>query len=151
MTAASLRAASAGSLRRAGVPRVLVDLLAYGLVSVLALGCDYGLLLGLVACGLHYLAASALSFSAGMAVSYALSIRFVFAPRRAVSREAEAAGFFAVGVVGLVLTQMLLYGFVAWVGLNVGLAKVPTTAIVFAFNFLCRRGLVFTGGRADAP
>ncbi len=83
-----------------------------------------------------------------MAVSYALSIRFVFARRRAVSREAEAAGFFAVGLVGLMLTQLLLYGFVSWLGLRVGLAKVPTTAIVFAFNFICRRGLVFTGARA---
>jgi putative flippase GtrA len=129
------------------IARFLSDLVAYGLVSVVALACDYGLLLGLVACKVNYLLASLTSFSIGMGVAYALSIRFVFSDRRAVSREAEAGGFFAVGLVGLALTQGLLYLFVSHVGLSVALAKIPTTGIVFVFNFLCRRGLVFRGTR----
>ena len=76
-----------------------------------------------------------------MIVAYGLSIRFVFQTRRATSRETEAAGFFAVGLAGLLLTQLLLYLFVSRVGMPVALSKIPTTGIVFAFNFLCRRGL----------
>ena len=129
------------------VGRLARDFVAYGLVSVVALAFDYGLLLILVSCGLYYLAASTISFSIGMAVAYALSIRFVFAKRRALSREAEAAGFFAVGFVGLVLTQALLYALVAHGGMSVAAAKIPTTGLVFLFNFLCRRGMVFTGSR----
>lgn len=145
---------SFAALRETGAPdqgrlvRFVRDLVGYGLVSAVALACDYGLLIGLTAGGLHYLMASFVSFSVGMAVAYALCVRFVFSTRRAVSREVEAAGFFAVGVAGLALTQVLLYLLVSKAGLGVALAKIPTTGIVFLFNFLCRRGLVFVGRRA---
>ena len=145
MTPLALRAAGSARLAAAGVPRILVDLTGYGLVSAAALACDWGLLIGLAAAGLPYLAASTISFSVGMAVAYALSIRFVFPTRRAVSREAEAGGFFAVGVVGLALTQALLFVLVSKLGIAVALAKAPTAVAVFLFNFLCRRGLVFAG------
>ena len=148
MTAASLHDAGRLHIGRYRLPRVLADLLGYGLVSVAALACDCGLLAALTAAGLHYLLAATASFAAGAVVAYALSIRFVFARRRALTREAEAAGFFAVGLLGLLLTQALLYVLVSRLGLGVGAAKVPTTAVVFAFNFLCRRGLVFAGAGA---
>ncbi|WP_246725494.1 GtrA family protein [Beijerinckia sp. L45] len=125
----------------------VIDLVRYGLVSVAALLCDYGLLLVLVAGGLHYLVAAAISFSAGMGVAYALSVRFVFPDRRDRSRLREAAGFFAVGFAGLLLTQLLLIVFVSGLSLDVAIAKIPTTGCVFIFNFLARRGLVFTGLR----
>lgn len=153
MTPLALRGAGSARLAALGVPRVLVDLAGYGLVSVVALACDWGLLVGLSALGLPYLAASTISFTVGMAVAYALSIRFVFPTRRAVSREAEAGGFFAVGFfavgfVGLVITQLLLFVLVSKLGLAVALAKAPTTAVVFLFNFGCRRGLVFARSAA---
>lgn len=125
----------------------IVDLVRYGLVSVAALACDYGLLLALTAGGLHYLAAAAVSFSVGIGVAYALSVRFVFADRRDTSRVREAVGFFAVGLAGLLLTQLLLFLFVSGLSIDVAIAKIPTTACVFVFNFLARRGLVFTGLR----
>ena len=143
MTLAELRRTSANVVIGGRAGRFLADLVAYGVVSLAALACDYGLLVGLVACGLHYLVASFLSFSAGMVVAYALCVRFVYASRRAGSRETEATGFFAVGLAGLALTQALLYLFVSCGGLPVALAKIPTTGVVFFFNFLCRRSLVF--------
>ena len=124
MTFLALRAAGQAT---AGFPRVLVDLTGYGLVSVVALACD------------------AIAFTVGMAVAYALSIRFVFPSRRALTREAEAGGFFAVGMLGLVLTQVLLFLLVSKLGMPVALAKAPTAVVVFLFNFVCRRGLVFAG------
>ena len=150
MTFADLAEISSGHkvlarLARTRVGRLLLDLVGYGLVSVVALACDYGLLLALVRAGVHYLVASTISFSIGMALAYALSVKFVFAARRGLSREMEAAGFFAVGLVGLLMTQGLLYVFVTQAGLAVAVAKVPTTGIVFLFNFLCRRGMVFVG------
>ena len=128
--------------------RLFVDLVAYGLVSVAALACDYGLLLLLVHAGMYYLAASTISFSMGMVLAYALSVRFVFRTRRGASRRAEVLGFFAVGLLGLLLTQAMLYLFVSRLGFEVALAKVPTTGVVFLFNFFGRRGLVFARGSA---
>ena len=141
----SLRAAGSARHAATGIPRVVVDLAGYGLVSVVALACDWGLLVGLAAAGLPYLAASTISFAVGMAVAYALSIRFVFPTRRALTREAEAGGFFAVGMLGLVLTQVLLFLLVSKLGMPVALAKAPTAIVVFLFNFVCRRRLVFAG------
>lgn len=143
MTFSDLRQAGSVALAERSVGRFVLDLIGYGLVSVAALACDYGLLVGFVAAGMHYLLASFLSFSCGMLVAYVLCVRLVFATRRAASREMEATGFFAVGLAGLVVTQLLLLVFVSRVGLTVALAKIPTTGIVFLFNFLCRRGLVF--------
>jgi GtrA-like protein. len=127
--------------------RFLIDLFAYGAASAAALACDYGLLVWLVAWHVHYLLASLVSFSVGMGVAYLLCVRFVFAARRTTSPKAEAAGFVAVGITGLALTQILLYLLVGRLALPVALAKIPTTGIVFLFNFLCRRSLVFVGRR----
>jgi putative flippase GtrA len=130
------------------VPRFMIDLAAYALVSAVALCCDYGLLLVLAEYGIYYLAAQAVSFTVGMLVAYGLSARFVFPGRRAASRSREAIGFFAVGFAGLVLTQLLLALFVSGMGLGLALAKIPTAGCVFLFNFLSRRGMVFVGTRA---
>lgn len=143
---------SAGGMSKLPIKRIIQfvrDAVAYGLTSVVALVVDYVILLSLVALGVHYLIASTLSFSIGMCVSYVLTTRYVFSDRRAVSREAEAAGFFVVGIAGLVLTQILLYLFVSKAGLAVAVAKMPTTILVFFFNFLCRRNLVFAGSKEE--
>ncbi len=145
MTIATLHAAGAPCLAGTGSVRVLADLVGYGLVSVLALACDGGLLLLFVALGVNDLLAATASFSAGMLLACTLNVRFVFADRCGISRKAEVFGFFAVGIAGLVATQLLLSLFVAKVGLGVAVAKIPTTGMVFLFNFLCRRHLVFTG------
>ena len=86
MTPRASRDARRARLAAFDVAGVVVDFGGYGLVSVVALACDWGLLVGLSAFCLPYLVASTISFTVGMAVAYALSIRFVFPTRRAVSR-----------------------------------------------------------------
>ncbi len=128
-----------------GLPAIvsfLNDLVRYGGVSAAALACDAGLLVVLASAGLPYLAASAIGFCIGMAVAYGLSARFVFADRRG-PRGREATGFVAVGLAGLLLTQALLFALVSGFSVAPALAKIPTAACVFLFNFLARRALVF--------
>ncbi len=125
----------------------LSDLVRYGLCSALALGLDWGLLVGLVALGVDYQPAAAMSFCAGMALAYIGSVLFVFPDRRGRGVFAEVAGFAAVGLAGLVCNQALLWFFVQVVGLNVAVGKAPTAICVFLFNFLLRRSLVFAKPR----
>jgi putative flippase GtrA len=127
--------------------RIFSDLFRYGLCSALALALDWGLLIGLVALGVNYLVASAVSFCAGMVLTYLGSIIFVFPDRRGSGLLAEATGFVAVGLAGLACNQALLWFFVKGFGLNVAVAKAPTTIFVFLFNFTLRRALVFAVGR----
>ncbi len=148
MTGDGMREVLPASLDDTAAARFLIDLLGYGLVSLVALACDCGTLLLLVRAGTHYLVAATVGFSAGMLVAYVLSVRFVFADRCGAARGPEALGFVLVGIAGLALTELLLYVLVARLGLAVAVAKLCTTGVVFLFNFLGRRSLVFRGNRA---
>jgi putative flippase GtrA len=129
------------------VGRILVDLIRYGAASAVALAIDAGILLLLnQALGVNYLVASAIGFLSGLVVVYALSVRYVYDDARALHPSQEIAGFLVTGVIGLVLTQALMALFVGSLALPVPLAKIPTVAVVFLFNFLSRRMLLFSIG-----
>lgn len=124
----------------------LADLIRYGLLSALALGLDWSLLVGLVQSGLNYVPAATISFLAGMAVTYFGSVVFVYAGRRSYPMLTEALGFFLIGIAGLLVNIFLLFVFVKLIGLPVGFAKGPTAIFVFLFNFATRRLLLFAQG-----
>jgi putative flippase GtrA len=119
------------------------DLFGYGICSAAALALDWSLLILLVKNGVNYLVAAALSFMAGMVLSYIGSAYFVFRGRRARRISTEVLGFFAIGLAGLALNQALIFIFVHFCKVDVGLAKAPTAASIFMFNFLLRRALLF--------
>jgi putative flippase GtrA len=124
---------------------LFVDLLRYGAASAVALIVDAGTLLLLTSyLGMNYLVAAAVGFLSGLAAVYALSVRYVFEERRMLRPSYEAAGFLVTGLIGLVLTQASMAALVGGCGLPVGAAKIPTVALVFLFNFLSRRMLLFS-------
>ena len=121
------------------------DAVGYGAASVVALAVDYGVLLGLHNIfGVNYLVAACISFLLGLVVAYLLSTRYVFKGRALYSARGELIGFLLTGLAGLALNQALLYGFVTGYGLPVAAAKLPTVVLVFSFNFLSRRYLLFS-------
>ncbi len=134
---------AAPETRRARLRLLVSDLLGYGLVSAAALALDWGLLVALVKGGVNYQIAAPTSFTLGMLLAYAGSVLLIFRGRRQRSLGAEALVFFAIGFLGLALNQGLLFGFVHFAGLPVGIAKAPTAGFVFSFNFLARRTLLF--------
>ena len=153
----SLDASSAASAdlvpvqRKTAVLCFVIDAIGYGLASALALGIDYGLLVLLVGrFDMHYLAAASLSFSAGLVVAYTLSTAFVFKGRAKYSAGGELLGFLLTGLAGLALNQALLYAFVDGVHIPVQFAKAPTACLVFTFNFLTRRTMLFSAERNKA-
>lgn len=136
---------SVAAARRASLlPRAagfLRDLIRYGFASAAALAVDCGVLALARSLGADYRLATAAGFLCGLGVIYLLSMRFVFAGRRRLDFGAEWVVFLATGVAGLALTEALMAGFVDGLGLSVPLAKAPTVALVFLFNFLSRRAL----------
>lgn len=129
------------------MPEGLRELALYGLASALALGLDWGVLLGLTALGVNYLVASGTGFTSGVAVTYLLSIWVVFRHRPVADRRREFVGFIGVGLAGLILTQGLMALWVEALRITPGLAKIPTAGIVFLFNFTVRRALLFKAPR----
>lgn len=123
----------------------------YFVASAAALAADFAILVGATELlHVHYLASAALGFSAGLVVNYLLSVTWVFKERRLKSRWIEAAGFAAIGVLGLGLNEGLMALFVEGVGLPYALAKIPATGVGFAFNYGVRRILLFTKGAQPA-
>ena len=120
------------------------DAVRYFGISIVALAVDYGLLIILHrALGLHYLVAATLSFVAGLAIAWSLSVALVFNGRRRLSPWREFLGFVLTGLAGLILTQAMLSVLVGGLGASPELAKIPVAGVVFAFNFLSRRMLLF--------
>jgi putative flippase GtrA len=112
--------------------------------SAVALGVDGGLFALGLRLGLPYPLAAAIGFIAGLWVAYALSVRFVFGERRMRDERAELLVFAAIGVAGLLLTELLLWLLVGHAHWNAGYAKVASAGFVFCFNFGARKALLFT-------
>ena len=120
------------------------EFIRYFLCSVLALLADMGLYwLGLKA-GLGYPAAAATGFCVGLFTAYTLSVRWAFRTRRLGNQQAEFLLFAGIGVLGLGLTELLLWALIGHASLNPMIAKAATAGAVFFFNFGLRKALLFT-------
>jgi putative flippase GtrA len=121
------------------------EFLKYFVVGGVAFLVDAGLLYLLTeGGGLHYLLSAGLSFLAGLVTNYTLSSRFVFTVRTLSSRRKEFLIFSAVGLGGLILNELLLWLLVDHVHVYYMLAKVIVAGIVFLFNFVLRKILLFS-------
>jgi putative flippase GtrA len=117
----------------------------YLAASALALGIDFGSYVGLIRlAGMHYLVAAPIGFALGLATIYVLSIRWVFRQRRLADRRAEFALFALIGLAGMALNQLILYIAVQLLAASPEIAKVISAGMVFCFNFVLRKLLLFT-------
>ncbi|MDH7479303.1 MAG: GtrA family protein [Syntrophomonadaceae bacterium] len=118
----------------------LAQLVKYGTVSLLALLVDAGLLHFLTeALKVNYLLSASIGFSCGLVVNYTLSIRTVFDKSR-YSWPGEFVLYTVIGILGLLLNDLIIFVSVE-LGAWYMTAKLVSTAIVFFFNFFCRRSL----------
>ncbi|WP_081683706.1 GtrA family protein [Granulicoccus phenolivorans] len=124
---------------------LLTEMIRYGFVSVLAFAVDYGVLIGLTELAhLDYLWSATISFILGLATNWICSHLWVFGGTSH-SRRRELAMFALIGVVGLGLNNLLMWTFTEHVGLHYAVSKLISTGIVFFWNFLARRFLIYTG------
>lgn len=117
-----------------------VQFVRYGLVAVAAFAVDFGLLYVFASkLHMHYLVATTLSFTISMFVNFLLCLKWVFTSRTGRTLWKEATLFFAIGFVGLGLTDLLVWGFTSLVGLHYLVSKLFTVMIVFFWSFGARR------------
>jgi len=119
----------------------------YLLVSVVALALDTGVYAAALALAVPLAGAAALGFAAGVTCAYLCSVRFVFRTHRLRDRSGEFAAFVAIGLVGLLLTELLLWLLVKQAQLPPIPAKLGTAGLVFLFNFGVRKALLFSPSR----
>jgi len=84
-----------------------------------------------------------LSFCLGLAVTYLFSILWVFDNRSMKSHAAEVLVFVGIGVVGLALTELLMWLLSDISGIHYMISKIITTVIVFVWNFTAKKTILF--------
>ena len=104
---------------------------------------DAGILWLLYIVGLHYLICTVFSFIIAVMLNYFLSIHFIFFETAKFKRLGEIATYFAVSLVGLVLTVGLMWLFTELVGLFFMLSKVVATLLSFIWNFTARKMILY--------
>lgn len=126
------------------------DLIRYFAASLLALAVDTGTL-SLCYRLLHLsLAWSAtLGFAAGAITIYFLSIRWVFKARAFGNAPAfEFLSFVTIGIVGLGITQLVLWVGVTRLGALAEAVKLVAAVATFVFNYAFRKTLLFASSRS---
>lgn len=118
----------------------------YFLSSLLALGLDIAVFSCLTRVfGWPWLYAATAAFSLGALVTYVASVKWVF-KSRAFKRHpsAEMLIFFAIGVAGLGLTQLILWIFIEKIRLPGEVSKLLAAAFTFLFNYSVRKMILFS-------
>ena len=111
---------------------------------------DAGVLWLCVHAGLHYLVGACFGFVAGLVCNFLLSRALVFRAQEArVGRVLEFVAYALIGLVGLGLTEALLYFFTEIVLLHYMLSKVIASAIVLFWNFFARKILLYQRAKQE--
>lgn len=136
-----------------GAHTLRTQALRYLLVGGVAFVVDYALLVLLTeVAALNYLASAVVAFVAGLAVNYRLCTTYVFSGRSLSNRRLEFAIFAGIGIVGLGLTEVILWCGEELLGIDYRIAKFVAVAVVLAWNFGVRRAVLFRGsGAAVSP
>ena len=121
------------------------EFIRYFAASALALAVDAGTL-ALLTSGLNipYLISGGISFTLGIIVIYVLSVRWVFETRAMRDARSEFLLFAGVGLIGLLINEGVLALLTGVFGFYYLLSKVASVVIVFTWNFIARKFLLFS-------
>ena len=114
----------------------------FAVVGITSLIVDYGVLVFLTentAFGMDYFQASAFSYTISIFVNYILSMKYVFHGREDMSRMKEASIFFVLSLIGLLLTQIVMWFAVECLGFYYAMAKLLSTLMVTNYNYISRK------------
>lgn len=121
--------------------RTLKQMVSYGIIGCIASGTDFVLFSTLVyAFGMLDMVANILSVCAGITISFFLNRHFTFKLKDRVARRYVT--FFCVGMVGLALSELILFGGKS-IGLEPFITKLVSIIIVAVVQFLLNKFVSF--------
>lgn len=114
----------------------------YAGVGGIAFICDYAVFALALFLNIHYLFSTLLAFCAGVTVSYLMCVVWVWRGTEATTFK-DMTLFVLIGVVGLLLTLVLMWFFVEILSFNPMLSKLVVAGLVVIWNFGMRKTFVF--------
>ncbi len=124
--------------------RTFIQFFRYTIVGGLAFIVDFGLLYILTEwCGILYLKSACISFVAGLTINYVLSKHYVFSYSTVNNHLLEFGIFALIGIIGLFFTELFMWLFTSILNFYYMLSKATTTVIVYLWNFLARKYILF--------
>jgi putative flippase GtrA len=124
----------------------------YGIVSVLALGLDTLTLLVLHYWGWAAWLSAAAAYLLGAVLHWMLSIRYVFdKPRDRADYLRKLMQYIGAGLVGVLLTMLIVESATGLLGLNILLAKIIAVLVVFNVVYLVRKFAIMRTASSYTP
>lgn len=94
--------------------------------------------------GLHYLISASAGFICGLVFVYISSNKWVFETRQMKeNRLLEFSIFLIIGLIGLLLTNLLMWALVDGLNIHALIAKLFTTGVVLMWNFGARKFILY--------
>lgn len=119
---------------------LIKQLVKFGFVGGVCFVIDYAIMVLLTeVAGVEYLLSCGISFTVSVIVNYLLSMRFVFERKDTLDRRVEFIIFVVMSIIGLGLTELLMWVFVDKAGVHYMISKIVVTAIVMVYNFITRK------------
>lgn len=113
----------------------------YAFVAGFGLVADFGtVILTKQILHFHYLVAACAGFLLGLIITYYLSNLMVFGQPKGDKRKLFLI-FGLIGLVGLGILNLLMWGLTGGLGINYIVSKALATIVVFAWNFFARKSL----------
>jgi putative flippase GtrA len=126
------------------------DFIKYCIVGGAAFVIDFSLLVFFTEItGLHYLLSAPIAFIISLVFNYLLCINWVFQFRVYTDIKIEFLIFITIGVIGIVITEFVLWVFTPLLNHNYMLAKILAVGIVLFWNYLMRKYLLFKDNKPD--
>lgn len=122
-----------------------LQLFRYLFVGGIATVVDWGVLAALKEfVHLHEMVAAVFAFVAGLGTNFLLSKLLVFSANEARTNAlVEFLGYALIGLIGLGITELIMYLFTGRMALHYMLSKAIATAVVLVWNYLARKLLLY--------
>lgn len=125
---------------------VLLQFFRYAFVGGVATVADWAVFYILTdPLNVHYLISGVAAFVAGLSVNFLLSKKFVFSiEKNKHSSSTEFAVYAVIGVIGLLITEIIMYVMNTKLQIYFMIPKIIATAVVFVWNFAARKIVLYT-------
>lgn len=120
--------------------KLIEQIIKFGIVGGLAFLIDYGIM---VLCkeifGLNVLVSAGFGFTISVIFNYIASVKWVFNVNQNNSKSKQFITFIIFSIIGLILTEIIMYIGTDIMNISYLLVKIVATLIVMIFNFITRK------------